>query len=436
MPLSQVDNELRPREWTRLLNDIETEQCILFLGSSLATASYNGQTLPLNAIFALHLAKELEEDGISYEKTQSQNLPYIAQKFLSTLNATRTDLEFEISEIYKKYASNIPSIYQELAKFPFHFIINTNVDNFMLQALHHQGKVRSLNLDYNFKKDKEPKIETISKNAPLIYNLFGSINDSDSMVLTTIDQVTFIRNIVKDEPPLPRKIRNQFDKRKTYIFVDFDVNHWQFRLLFDGLNLQKENKTLLPKHSTTECTPLTKDFFENRFNFRFLNKDFTTFLNHLTEKYKTPSYQPKTPNIVSEKHIFIAFVREDEEFCKQLVKAMANKKTWKISHQDTIVSGNKNDQITTEMNNADVIIPILTSNFFADEDFIERAEIEKLIRNSNKKIIPILAKSCDWKSTIYKDLFILPNPTTPIDMSDNIAKAYQQIIEDITKSIS
>jgi len=436
MHQSQAANRLRPREWDSLLQDIENEQCILILGSSLATADYNGQTLPLNEICALHLAEELEIDGIVYDQTQKQNLPYITQKFLSIPNVTRTDLEFEISETYKKHTLNIPSVYQELAKFPFHFIINTNIDNFMLKALHREGKAGSINLDYNFKKDKEPTINTISKETPLVYNLFGSVNDSDSIVLTTIDQVEFIRNIVRDEPPLPLKIRNQFDKRKTYVFVDFDINHWQFRLLFDALQLQKENKILLP--STIEYNSLTKDFFEHRFNFRFLNKHFTDFLSQLTEKYNTPSIVSEIPNQTYEKNIFIAFTREDKAVCEKLEQFMVNKKVWRTWHQDKIPTGSdKNIQIKEEIIKADVIIPILSANFFSKENFVERFEIEQLIKsNSNKKIIPILAKSCDWKSTIYKDLFILPSPINSIDTSANTENIYQQILEDITKIIS
>lgn len=116
---------------------------------------------------------------------------------------------------------------------------------------------------------------------------------------------------------------------------------------------------------------------------------------------------------------------------------MVNQETWRIWHQDKILSGDKNMQIKEEITKADVIIPILSANFFSKENFVERDEIEELLRsNSNKKIIPILAKSYSLKNTIYEDLFILPSPTTPIDMSVNIDDTYRQIVEDIDKIIS
>ena len=74
-------------------------------------------------------------------------------------------------------------------------------------------------------------IEKISVENPLVYNLFGSLDETESIVLTEEDQLEFIRNVVKDDPRIPEEILGQFDHRKTYLFFGFDLENWQFRLL-------------------------------------------------------------------------------------------------------------------------------------------------------------------------------------------------------------
>ena len=183
-------------------------------------------------------------------------------------------MEEEIEEVYEEYATEIPPIYHQLAQLPFHLIVNTTPDDFMVRALKEAGKRGVQEAWYNFQIDSVPELQSISSENPLVYNLFGSMRDTESLVLTEKDQVDFIKNIVLNEPPVPPRIMREFNEQKAYLFLEFDLRNWHFRLLLDGLNLTDRSITFAPKFSKADFDRLTYDYYEQSFQFQFVNQNY------------------------------------------------------------------------------------------------------------------------------------------------------------------
>lgn len=419
------------------------------LGPSLACAKYEGEWMPLNELFALHLCKELDKDKVGYDPEHQRNLTYIAQKFLSIPSVRRIDLVCEIEEAYQNHVHEIPPIYHQLAQLPFHLIVNTTPDDFMLKALEQAGKYNGQQAWYNFQKDSEPDISNISADAPLVYHLFGSLQDPESLVLTEQDQVDFVRNIVKDEPPVPPKIMSQFDAYKTYLFLEFDLRNWHFRLVLDGLNLTNQNNTFAPQFSKATFNNLTKGFYQQRFNFQFIDKNLPDFATELSDKYHAA--QPvNTTNkkwVYKAKKLFIAAAMEDEQnYLQPLVKylyPMEMNGFIKVWHrQKMLASFHKNATITTELEQADVAIFLLSADFLASEELLQEKGIVQQALEQQKmgktKVIPILARHCLWEQAEFAALPMLPHNKKPIDSKEDWESpdfAFREIVKGLEKMI-
>lgn len=445
---------MKKRDWTNLIRAIQEQRCILMLGPSLARAEYENEWMSLNEIFALHLAKELEDEGIEYEQEHERNLTYMSQKFFTIPNVRRTDLEGEIKEAYEQNIQTIPPIYEELAKYPFHLIINTNPDDFMLRALHKAGKHNSTSHWYNFRKDSEPEIGNISSETPLVYNLFGSFKKPETLILTEQDQVDFIKSVVRNEPPIPNKIMSQFDERKTYLFLEFDLRNWHFRLMLDGLNLKKESKSLIPKFSKAHFDLLTKEFYQNRFNFNFIDKDLPQFSSELTQKFSVAKEKTKHRKIdgqVRKQNLVILYTDEDgkkegnsdsnkKDYLTPLVKALKpleEKHYIKVWHKGMIYAdGLLKQQIRQQLNKADIILFLLSSDFLSNPEIEEQEIAPSFVQYKNRqvKIIPILARACGWQHK-FANFSILPDNKNPINTWVNIDDALENIVKGLEKIV-
>src|SRR5262249_18843750 len=81
--------------------------------------------------------------------------------------------------------------------------------------------------------------------APLVYHLFGSVVQPQSLVLTETDLLNFMVKIIAREPGLPENIRTELQKEsKTFLFLGFGIRHWYFRILLHVLKLyQSKNRS-------------------------------------------------------------------------------------------------------------------------------------------------------------------------------------------------
>ena len=428
--------------WDQISNDFKEQRCIFLLGPGIANMKVNEQLLPIDTALAIHISEILDQYELTYAIEAKTKLSYMAQQFLNIPKVRRVDLEDITRNFYAKNITEIPTAYSILADFPSSIIVNTSPDNFMVQAYVEKGK-DPISIYYNFRLTQSSRrnanhtptdFDAIGPQKPLVFNLFGNLDHPESMVLTMEDQMDFIRNIVKGDPQLPSEFLVNFDDRKTYILLGFDVENWQFRLLLDSLNLQKENTTILPFPEDTALSSITKIFYEKRFNCLFLQEQPTSFAQTLRDQVLEPS-GPK-------KHkIFIAYQEKDEATFNGLASAL---KTWEqteqisIWHPGKLTAGdNRLQMIKEQINDANVILLLMSAHFLADDDIFDNELFLALEQANEKKaiVIPIIARPCDWRAN--RDLRKLsPIPAEGNAISDtehwsSTDEAFYQIVQQL-----
>lgn len=435
---------MKERKWRKFLRDIQENRCILMLGSGLSGLSVDGKWKSLTAAFSEYLAEQLEEEEIAYEKSQKNNLPYIAQLFLTIEDVRRIDLEDEAKDFLKRHTKNIPPIYHLLAKLPFNLIVNTTFDNYLERAFNQAGKF-SKSYYYNYKRKGLEEIDpkSISDKTPLIYNLFGSIEKTESLVLADEDQVEFVRNVVREDPGVPEQIMEQFDHSKTYLFLGFNVDHWQFRLLLESLKLKDGNSTHAP-NTGIPISATTKNLFKKRYKFQFIEDGIDDFLVEMGKRYTVFTEDDPSDEKRNSKKVFIAYDDRDKAILDKVetfAHPLVDRKELTILHKEKIPFGQEEEEaVRTFMEEADTILLLLSADFLSDATIKERelAWAFEIQAQKNTQIIPVIGRTCAWDvDARINKLVALPSNGTPLVHNSWASPddAYSKFVEELKKRI-
>jgi len=389
-----------------------------------------------------YLTQYLDDGKVDYDQASNRDLAYIAQQFLSIKGARRVDLEDLAKDFLEANTKEIPDFYYKLAELPLHLIINTTPDDYMERALREKGKA-CVTHHYNFKRECNQSIEAdmITQERPLVYNLFGTMKEAESLVMTDNNQLEFVRNVVKDDPRIPDEILGQFDHRKTYLFLGFNLENWQFRLLLDSLNLREENSTFSPRTPFYPLSAKTKEFFTNRFNFVFVDADLQEFVTELNEKIK-PKEEVRAANAKVHK-VYLISDKDDEALRIELEKwlsQMVNNKEIELWYRNKFAAGTDNQEIMEYIENCDCILPLLSPDLLANDTLWE-GEMQLAFDLSRKetKVLPVLIRHCDWQSSAeLKRLMVLPvnkNPVMDVGAWDTREEAWLDIIKELKNQL-
>ncbi|MCP4442179.1 MAG: CHAT domain-containing protein [Aureispira sp.] len=282
---------MNPSTWRHFYKSLHKNSCILILGPRIATFLGESGEEQIDQAFSRQLSKEIEDKNnasttankISFDSSQRDNLPYASMRWTKGLRMKDTILREELCSFFDNSVSRPPKIYKDLAKLPFSLVINTSPDEYMHQAFMRVGK-EAEQLHYNYQRNQASLTPEISIDKPVVYNLFGTIEETESLVITKEDQVNFINNLLGNTSTLPNEILQHFDEHKTYLFLGFDSNDWHLPLLFRSLRLHKEKEMSFYLHDSP-IKAATKDFYIDSFDFQFVSNDENTFVHDLAQGY-------------------------------------------------------------------------------------------------------------------------------------------------------
>lgn len=146
--------------------------------------------------------------------------------------------------------------HQALAELPFPIYITTNYDNLLPDALRQAGKEPHTDV-CDWKDAMEPPVDfspTVER--PLVYHLFGHLNDPDSIVLTEDDYFDYLIGYTRlNSRPKPSAVLPTLTNR-ALMFLGFRLSDWNFRVFFRSL-MGKEGRRLRGryKHVAVQIDP-------------------------------------------------------------------------------------------------------------------------------------------------------------------------------------
>ncbi len=133
-----------------------------------------------------------------------------------------------------------------LAALPFPIYLTTNSDHLLVEALREAGKQPEVglcpwseNVDWSesiFAPDRNPDFRP-SVDCPLVYYLFGRLDDPRSLVLTEDDYFDYLIGLIRNNELVPAVVRRALVD-SCLLFLGFRLDDWDFRVLFRSLMAQ------------------------------------------------------------------------------------------------------------------------------------------------------------------------------------------------------
>ena len=136
------------------------------------------------------------------------------------------------------------NVHKVLASLDLPLYLTTSYDNFLVEALKAQGKSPTRQIcRWNDMLDYLPSIfeddpgYQPTAESPLVYHLFGSDEEVDSIVLTENDYLDFLVKISAERERIPPHIRGAM-ANSSLMFLGYRLDDWGFRVILRGLAAQ------------------------------------------------------------------------------------------------------------------------------------------------------------------------------------------------------
>lgn len=123
-----------------------------------------------------------------------------------------------------------------LARLRLPIYLTANPDRLLVDALREAGaEPQVLICPWNrHSEQNQTSIEPPSVERPLVYHLFGRLDDPDSLVLTEDDYFSYLIGVTRNQELLPKAVGNAL-VNTALLFLGFRLDDWNFRVLFQSV---------------------------------------------------------------------------------------------------------------------------------------------------------------------------------------------------------
>jgi hypothetical protein len=135
---------------------------------------------------------------------------------------------------------------------------------------------------------------------PIIYNIFGNINDLNSLITDYDSLYDFLINILKADQEVPLQLKNILGNAKAFLFLGFDLRKWYIPLIIRKFNHfilnGSRTRAAVSAFACLDDTPniAAQTFTESLNKYPLLFKPFKqlTSLQLIDELVKLPKKEP------------------------------------------------------------------------------------------------------------------------------------------------
>jgi len=255
-------------DWEFITETIKNEKCILFIGPELFKDE-NGLTLEEQMSKYLDVGNN--EDIQKFYKDDGL--------FFFTSGTQKTKSYYKIKKFYNQAFPQSKVIFEKLAKIPFHFIISITPDKKYFETFESLG----FNSRFEFywkKQNADTSINRPSIKNPIIYNMFGSIDKQESMVLTQDDLFDYFESIFQEDS-MPKKLKLSLQGADNFIFLGIDFEKWYMQLLLRILYLHNDKYEFMRYAANQKTSDELKAFCYQHFKIEFIPTKIDEFVNEL-----------------------------------------------------------------------------------------------------------------------------------------------------------
>jgi hypothetical protein len=250
-------------KWPALVRSVRRGQCTPILGNGLIEyllgsnrdiarrwaetyhypmAPHERESLPQ---VSQYLAVN-QDRGFPYDELGEYLRSFIQEQFRPDLPPDllngRASLDQLIEAVGAKHRQGEAlDVHKILAQLPLPIFITTTPDSLLTSALKEAGKDPQVVLcpwneyieQVESIYDREPDYVPSDKR-PLVYHLFGKLDEPDSVVLTEDDYFDFLIGVTGNKDLIPPVIRRALTDT-ALLFLGFQLDEWNFRVIFRSI---------------------------------------------------------------------------------------------------------------------------------------------------------------------------------------------------------
>ncbi|MET0069738.1 MAG: toll/interleukin-1 receptor domain-containing protein [Candidatus Thiodiazotropha sp.] len=430
----------RQIEWDELVYSIYEQDCILMLGPEALVDPQGDGTTSLADLFSLELSNKLPDDQ---QRLTGLNPSQVAQVFKSR-NSERA-LRLAAEDFYRQYLGKTSAALGDLANLPFRLVIDTTPIRYMENAFISAGK-KPIFLRYYMKSAPWGSIDDFDVDNPLVYHLYGDVEETKSLVIAENDYVDLLVSVISENPPIPTRIVNEFRQpNKSYrdssmLFVGFGLRHLSLRILLHVLSkgtstgksyaLEQFSQGGVPDPETTKL------FFQQGQQIVFLDMSLAQFAKQLRSKYISRFGDlPHTSSFVEKRvpkpKIFISYCRENEVLADQLRSGLQSEDIDVWIDVNDIRGGDAFDSTIEEaiLKDVDCFLLVHTKEFVKANDSYVNKELvwakQRAERIRGAFIIPLLMDE--------EEILWSLNKLHAIDLHSGSNDAFKRLVKDIRR---
>jgi hypothetical protein len=277
--------------WDPLLDAIQDEQCVLCIGPGVFT-NKDGVSFEKQLLVFLEERGYLDDDIICYPDGL----------FFFRKENKRNNVLSGIKRFHKQSFPLVDSIYNLLTEIPFSLVILLTPDNRYVQLAEDNGF--AVFSDYYHSYHTPRFKERPSKNFPIAYNMFGSLEEmTESVILTYDDLFEFITDMTKTDRR-STEIRKYIKDARHFICIGLPFGKWYMQLLLRILEMHT-NKNLTKyaaDQGNTDREVLS--LYKDQFDITFIPDNIDIFVKHLHQRCQKE-------NILSKKRTSSTSAKED-----------------------------------------------------------------------------------------------------------------------------
>jgi TIR domain/SIR2-like domain len=281
---------MRDEDWMSLTASIESGHCILMLGPDAFTADFDGEVLPVIVGLARYVKEQLGSGHADLDPSKPWSVFQVA-----IVSEDVYTLIGWVKDFYTQH-DTVSEALQNLASLPFPLVINTSVGLSAENAF--KGAKEQTFVDYYDRTAAaHDELPDPSIDAPILYNLFGSLSHPASMILSENDRLDFLISIISENPPLPTKLISTLgDPKQSFLFLGFNLGQWQLRMLMYAVlrKIQRENKSFALELEPEELDTDAILFYLSGHKVHFVDLDLPTLSTELRTRIQQ---QPATNEV-------------------------------------------------------------------------------------------------------------------------------------------
>ena len=408
---------MNDKDWRTLIYSITQENCILVLGPEIPVAEEApgpgpGETslppqfrhegpMTLPELLANQLCFDLAVTNLD-----PYNLAQVAE-FHSRKHG-RNELVMEVDSFYRQAPRS--EVYSQLAKVPFNLIISLAHDPGLVDALVAEGRSPVVE-SYDFRGNQKAFLGlgrdgVGSAERPLVYYLYGHIDNGQSLVLTESDTLDFLSAVMSKNPELPRDLRSHLnDNNKSFLLLGFGLTRWYLRILLHVLKVNKRETRSFALERLTDRDPdlLQKTilFMKKGLRIESYDSEVETFTRELAARVEASGVarrpvcggggprgqviagpRPAPPQLLEPPSVFISYASEDEAHARKLVDVLQASGLDPWFDKQGLRGGDRwDDAIRNALNEVDYVVVVQSAALAAKVRSYVNREIDLALQN-------------------------------------------------------